>query len=127
MRENRLYQADWLMRYYGFAPDEILDTRQPFLDLEIDPKLAWALRHPHLFPVDVNTAPREMLLRIPGGRRTLSAEDTHSAHLPKTHLLQSQTDRSNPQPSQILHHLQRGNPISRHYGAHKTPPFAHRQ
>lgn len=66
VRENRLYQADWLMRYYGFAPDEILDTRQPFLDLEIDPKLAWALRHPHLFPVDVNTAPREMLLRIPG-------------------------------------------------------------
>jgi putative DNA modification/repair radical SAM protein len=66
VRENRLYQADWLMRYYGFAPDEILDTHQPFLELEIDPKLAWALRHPHLFPVDVNTAPREMLLRIPG-------------------------------------------------------------
>ena len=66
VRENRLYQADWLMRYYGFAPDEILDARQPFLDLEIDPKLAWALRHPHLFPVDVNTAPREMLLRVPG-------------------------------------------------------------
>ena len=66
VRENRLYQADWLMRYYGFAPNEILDQRQPFLDLEIDPKLAWALRHPHLFPIDVNTAPRELLLRIPG-------------------------------------------------------------
>lgn len=66
VRENRLYQADWLMRYYGFDSNEILDQQQPFLDLEIDPKLAWALRHQHLFPIDVNTAPRELLLRIPG-------------------------------------------------------------
>ena len=66
VRENRLYQADWLMRYYGFAPNEIVDERQPFLDLEIDPKLAWALRNSHVFPVDINQAPREMLLRIPG-------------------------------------------------------------
>lgn len=66
VRENRLYQADWLMRYYGFAPNEIVDERQPFLDLEIDPKLAWALRNSHVFPIDINQAPREMLLRIPG-------------------------------------------------------------
>ena len=66
VRENRLYQADWLMRYYGFAPNEIVDDLQPFLDLEIDPKLAWALRNSHLFPIDINQAPREMLLRIPG-------------------------------------------------------------
>ena len=66
VRENRLYQADWLMRYYGFAPNEIVDERQPFLDLEIDPKLAWALRNSHLFPIDINQASREMLLRIPG-------------------------------------------------------------
>ena len=66
VRENRLYQADWLMRYYGFAPNEIVDECQPFLDLEIDPKLAWALRNSHLFPIDINQAPREMLLRIPG-------------------------------------------------------------
>ena len=66
VRENRLYQADWLMRYYGFAPNEIVDDRQPFLDLEIDPKLAWALRNSYLFPIDINQAPREMLLRIPG-------------------------------------------------------------
>ena len=66
VRENRLYQADWLMRYYGFTPNEIVDDRQPFLDLEIDPKLAWALRNSHLFPIDINQAPREMLLRIPG-------------------------------------------------------------
>ena len=66
VRENRLYQADWLMRYYGFAPNEIVDDHQPFLDLEIDPKLAWALRNSHVFPIDINQAPREMLLRIPG-------------------------------------------------------------
>ena len=66
VRENRLYQADWLMRYYGFAPNEIVDDHQPFLDLEIDPKLAWALRNSYVFPIDINQAPREMLLRIPG-------------------------------------------------------------
>jgi predicted DNA-binding helix-hairpin-helix protein len=67
MREHRLYQADWLMRRYGFAADEILDEAgDGMLDLERDPKLAWALRHRGLFPVDVNRAPRETLLRIPG-------------------------------------------------------------
>ena len=65
-RENRLYQADWLMRFYGFRADEIVDDRQPMLDPELDPKLAYALRNPELFPVDVNTAPYEMILRIPG-------------------------------------------------------------
>ena len=66
LRENRLYQADWLMRFYGFQADEILDRSNPFLDLEVDPKLAWSLRHLEQFPVNVNTAPKEMLLRIPG-------------------------------------------------------------
>jgi putative DNA modification/repair radical SAM protein len=66
IREHRLYQTDWLMRFYGFEADEILDPAHPYLDLEIDPKLAWALRNRHLFPVDVNTADRAMLLRIPG-------------------------------------------------------------
>ncbi|CAM5378688.1 hypothetical protein MAUB1S_06471 [Mycolicibacterium aubagnense] len=67
MREHRLYQADWLMRFYGFAEEEILDGRADgMLDLEIDPKLAWALRHRAMFPVDVNKAEREMLLRVPG-------------------------------------------------------------
>ncbi len=67
MREHRLYQADWLMRYYGFASQEIF-ARAPdgMLDLQRDPKLAWALRHREQFPVDVNTAPREALLRVPG-------------------------------------------------------------
>ncbi|MGQ1929684.1 putative DNA modification/repair radical SAM protein [Ornithobacterium rhinotracheale] len=65
-REHRLYQADWLMRFYGFEANEILDSEAPFLDLEIDPKLAWAIRHRALFPVNINTAPKELLLRIPG-------------------------------------------------------------
>jgi predicted DNA-binding helix-hairpin-helix protein len=66
LREHRLYQADWLMRFYGFGVDEIADPASPFLDLAIDPKLAWALRHRAWFPVDLNRAPRELLLRVPG-------------------------------------------------------------
>jgi len=66
IREHRLYQSDWLMRFYGFQADEILDPQHPHLDLEIDPKLAWALRNRHVFPVDVNTADYEMILRVPG-------------------------------------------------------------
>ena len=65
-RENRLYQADWLLRFYQFQVDEIVNDAYPDLDLEVDPKLAWALRHPELFPVDVNRADYEMLLRVPG-------------------------------------------------------------
>ena len=66
VRENRLYQADWLMCFYQFRADEIVDDAYPDLDLEVDPKLAWALRHPEQFPVDVNKADYEMLLRVPG-------------------------------------------------------------
>lgn len=66
VREHRLYQADWLMRFYKFRADEITDGGSPNLDLDIDPKMAWALRHPEQFPVDVNKAPYEMILRVPG-------------------------------------------------------------
>lgn len=66
VRENRLYQADWLMRFYHFTADEIAGDSHPDLELEIDPKLSWALRHPEAFPVDVNRADYEMILRIPG-------------------------------------------------------------
>lgn len=66
VRENRLYQADWLLRFYHFKVEEIVDDQHPDLDLDIDPKLSWALRHPEVFPVDVNTADYEMLLRVPG-------------------------------------------------------------
>lgn len=66
MRENRIYQADWLLRFYGFEVNEIVNDLFPNLDLEIDPKLAWALRNLHLFPIEVNTADYEMILRVPG-------------------------------------------------------------
>jgi predicted DNA-binding helix-hairpin-helix protein len=66
-RENRLYQADWLLRFYGFTADEVTSASQDgMLALDIDPKSAWALRNRDRFPLDVNTADREMLLRIPG-------------------------------------------------------------
>ncbi|MDR1730957.1 MAG: putative DNA modification/repair radical SAM protein [Synergistaceae bacterium] len=66
LREHRLYQADWLLRFYGFNAEEILDERQSSLDGELDPKTAWALRNMHFFPVDVNRADYERLLRVPG-------------------------------------------------------------
>lgn len=66
VRENRLYQADWLMRFYGFSVDEIVDNEHANLDLDVDPKVSWALRHPECFPVDINRAEYEMILRVPG-------------------------------------------------------------
>ncbi len=66
VREHRLYQADWLLRFYGFRADELVAEADRNLSLEIDPKLAWALAHREQFPVDVNMADRESLLRIPG-------------------------------------------------------------
>lgn len=66
VRENRLYQADWLIRFYDFKADELVDDSYPDLDLAIDPKLGWALRHPEFFPVDINKADYEMILRVPG-------------------------------------------------------------
>lgn len=66
LRENRLYQTDWLLRFYGFSINEILNDNHPNLDVEVDPKLSWALRNLNQFPVDVNTADKHMLARIPG-------------------------------------------------------------
>ena len=66
LREHRLYQADWLMRFYGFAHGEITPADGGMLSLEFDPKQAWAMAHPERFPVDLNLAPRELLLRVPG-------------------------------------------------------------
>ena len=66
LRENRLYQADWLMRFYGYKVGELVDAANPTLDMEVDPKLAYALRHPAMFPIDVNKADYGMILRIPG-------------------------------------------------------------
>jgi len=72
VREHRLYQADWLMRFYGFLGEELTTEAEPNFDSEFDPKMQWALRNRHYFPIDVNCAPRESLLRVPGlGCRTV--------------------------------------------------------
>ncbi len=100
VREHRLYQADWLMRFYGFAHDEIVAGPTGMLSLEIDPKLAWAVAHRDRFPVDLNRAPKEMLLRVPGlgvkavGKvlqtrrvRRLRAADLERMHVPLRRVL----------------------------------------
>jgi putative DNA modification/repair radical SAM protein len=66
IRENRLYQADWLMRFYGFNVKELVDVNDPLLDMQVDPKLAWALKNLHLFPMDINKADYKMIMRVPG-------------------------------------------------------------
>jgi len=66
VREHRLYQADWLMRFYGFNATELTEASRPNLDLRLDPKLSWALRNRAQFPVNLNTAPRPQMLRVPG-------------------------------------------------------------
>lgn len=66
LREHRLYQADWLLRFYGFASHELLDEAHPDLDMRLDPKTGWALRHLEQFPVEVNRADYRLLLRVPG-------------------------------------------------------------
>lgn len=85
LREHRLYQADWLLRFYGFRADELLDDAQPDFDPLLDPKCCWALRHPGFFPVEVNRADYESLLRVPGigvisARRILVARRTGPLH-----------------------------------------------
>ncbi|MCI5071622.1 putative DNA modification/repair radical SAM protein [bacterium] len=85
IREHRLYQADWLLRFYGFDVDEIVPEDVPDLDLNLDPKTAWALNRRDLFPIDINTADKELLLRIPGiGLRSVQK----ILHIRKYHQLQ---------------------------------------
>jgi putative DNA modification/repair radical SAM protein len=101
VREHRLYQADWLMRFYGFAHDEIAPARNGgMLSLQMDPKLAWAVSHPERFPIDLNRAPRELVLRVPGlgikavdrllmarQARKLRADDLKRLHVPTARVL----------------------------------------
>ncbi|WP_313514934.1 putative DNA modification/repair radical SAM protein [Sphingobacterium sp.] len=77
-RENRLYQTDWLLRFYGFSLNEILNSKHQNLELGIDPKLAWALRNPQFFPVDINSAPYNWIIRIPGAGRQSAAKIIHA-------------------------------------------------
>lgn len=85
LREHRLYQADWLLRFYGFGAEELLDEKAPNLDPRLDPKCTWALRHLDQFPVEVTTAPYEMLLRVPGlGMRSAKRIVKTRRHCPLT-------------------------------------------
>jgi predicted DNA-binding helix-hairpin-helix protein len=100
-REHRLYQADWLMRFYQFHADDLTTAAEPNLDLSQDPKLAWALRNRWYFPVDVNTATREQLLRVPGigyrnVQRILSIRRYHRLTLGDLHKLKIITRRARP-------------------------------
>ena len=100
VREHRLYQADWLMRFYGFEHGEIVAANDGMLSLDVDPKLGWALAHRDRFPVDLDRAPKEMLLRVPGlgvkavGRllqarrvRRLQTGDLERLHVPLAKVL----------------------------------------
>ena len=101
VREHRLYQADWLLRFYGFQVDELTTATEPNLDLRVDPKTSWAVRHPQHFPIDVNTAPRESLLRVPGlGQRSveriLRARRSHRLTLADLRTLRVRLSLSRP-------------------------------
>lgn len=127
-RENRLYQADWLMRFYGFEAAELLDEQHPNFDPDYDPKLIWAIRHPEQFPLDVNTATYQQLIRVPGlgiqcARRIVSARRTGKldfADLLRMHVSLKRAQYfitcsgkyyhiQNPEPQQILHALKPNN------------------
>ena len=101
VREHRLYQADWLMRFYDFKADDLTTAEEPNLDLSRDPKLRWALRNRWYFPVDVNTATREQLLRVPGMgyrnvQRILSIRRYHRLSLADLQKLKIITRRARP-------------------------------
>jgi predicted DNA-binding helix-hairpin-helix protein len=101
VREHRLYQADWLMRFYGFQASELTTADAPNLDLKIDPKLSWALRFRDLFPIDVNRASLNRLLRIPGigkrnAMRIVQARRFHSLRLADLAKLRVPMDKVRP-------------------------------
>ena len=100
VREHRLYQADWLMRFYGFSAGEVITRPDGMLDLDVDPKLAWAMKNPQKFPIDLNRAPKEDLLRVPGlgakavnriisarRVRAITADDLPRLHVPVKRVL----------------------------------------
>ncbi len=85
LRENRLYQTDWLLRFYDFQLEEILNSKRQHLDLDIDPKLSWALDNPQFFPIDINTADYKMIIRIPGIGRQSAMKIVHARKFGRLH------------------------------------------
>ena len=95
LREHRLYQADWLLRFYGFRAEELLDERRPYFNVMLDPKEDWAVRHLECFPMEINRAPYGDLLRVPGigvksARRILAAR--RSTKLEEDYIVRNLTD-----------------------------------
>ena len=113
LREHRLYQADWLLRYYHFSAQELLTEEEPNFDPYLDPKCTWAVRHPEFFPVEVNTAGKEELLRVPGigpksAIRILQARRTRPRHG------RAEAHRRSAEAGAVFHHLPRQGGCSRH-------------
>jgi putative DNA modification/repair radical SAM protein len=127
VREHRLYEADWLMRYYGFSADELTTPQSPNLDAKLDPKLAWALRHREFFPVDVNRATREQLLRVPGlghrnVKRVLSIRRYHRVTLDDLRKLRVSTRTCKPFVITADHNPSAVLLDSEHLAAKAAPP-----
>lgn len=105
LREHRLYQTDWLLRFYGFTVSELLDEEHPSLDPLLDPKCNWAVNHLEHFPVEVNRADKEMLLRVPGiGVTCFENSYRRPGGLP--HLRGAQEAGGGAQAGGVFHHLQ---------------------
>ncbi len=127
VREHRLYEADWLMRYYGFSAGELTTADQPNLDAQVDPKLGWALRNRSFFPVDVNRATREHLLRVPGlghrnVMRVLSIRRYHRVTLDDLRKLRVSLRRCKPFVITADHHPSAVVLDSNHLVSQTAPP-----
>jgi predicted DNA-binding helix-hairpin-helix protein len=127
MREHRLYQADWLLRFYEFKVGEITDAHRPNLDLEIDPKLAWALRHREHFPVKLNKAARALLLRVPGlgvrnADRILQTRRWHSIRLTDLLCLKISLKKIMPFIETADHTPKKVGPVNHNLRALLAPP-----
>ena len=109
MREHRLYQADWPLRFYGFQADELLTIEKPNFNELLDPKCDWALRHLELFPVEVETASYAELLRVPGVRTEISQPYCKCTKIWQNGFHKSEENGSCAEKSALFHHLWRKN------------------
>ena len=107
LREHRLYQADWLLRFYQFSASEILDEQHPDFNPYLDPKCNWAVHNMHLFPVDINRCSYEMLLRVPGIRRKKRPAHSGGPAQRAAGPCRPEAYRRGAQTGPVFHHLQR--------------------
>ena len=114
LREHRLYQADWLLRYYHFSAQELLTEEEPNFDPYLDPKCTWAVRHPEFFPVEVNTAGKEELLRVPGIGPKSAIRILQGAAHPEPRHGRAEAHRRSAEAGAVFHHLPRQGGCPRH-------------